>query len=467
MAVMAGTRVAPRCEPRQDPSLPRRLALSYRASQGRQLRNEEFDDWFAGHAVAGRFRVERIPLTDIGSWGFDPVTGNLGHRGGRFFTIEGMRVTVEALAGDGSARWHQPVIHQPEIGILGILAKEFGGVLHFLMQAKMEPGNPNLVQLSPTVQATRSNYTRAHAGASVKYLEYFLHRSTGTVIADVLQSEHGSWFYRKSNRNMIVEVDGEVPPDDAFRWLTLGQIAGLLRRDNLVNMDSRSVLSCLPLDRPQYRALHSDTEVLSWFTGERARYHVRADRVPLDGLPDWTSDSTSIRRPDGRFFRVVGVSVQAATREVASWTQPLFEPAGRGVVAFLTRSFEGVPHVLAHARVEGGFLDTVELGPTVQCVPHNYQDQRDRPLFLDLVLSADPARLLYQAVHSEEGGRFRNAESRYLVVEATESQARVNPPPGYCWMTPGQLTALVRHGHNLNVQARSLLACLNAMGRQP
>jgi oxidase EvaA len=477
---MAVSLAAPACRPRQDRSLPGRLALSYRASQGEWLRTEEFDDWFAGQAATGRFRVERIPFTDLSSWAFDPVTGNLGHHGGSFFTIEGMRVTVESLAEGRSTHWHQPVINQSETGILGIVAKEFGGVLHFLMQAKMEPGTVNLLQLSPTVQATRSNYTRAHAGASVKYLEYFLDGGPGTVIVDVLQSEHGSWFHRKSNRNMIVEVHGDVPLHDNFCWLTLGQISALLHRDNLVNMDSRSVLSCLPVgtaedwpgsgthnrtqNQTQDRALHSDAEILSWFTGERARYKVHADLVPLAGLPDWITDDESIRRPDGRFFRVVGVSVRAATREVTSWTQPLLEPVGRGVVAFVTRSIEGVPHVLAHARVEGGFLDKVELGPTVQCVPGNYREQKDRPLFLDLVLSAGQDRIRYEALHSEEGGRLLNAESRYLVVEADESQAPLDPPPGYRWITPGQLTTLVRHGHYLNVQARTLLSCLNAMG---
>ena len=32
------------------------------------------------------------------------------------------------------------------------------------MQAKVEPGNINSIQLSPTLQATRSNYTKAHGG---------------------------------------------------------------------------------------------------------------------------------------------------------------------------------------------------------------------------------------------------------------------------------------------------------------
>ena len=37
----------------------------------------------------------------------------------------------------------------------------------------------------------------------------------------------------------------------------------------------------------------------------------------------------------------------------SGWTQPLFEPVGTGVTAFLTQEFDGVPHVLVHARVEG------------------------------------------------------------------------------------------------------------------
>lgn len=117
-----------------------------------------------------------------------------------------------------------------------------------------------------------------------------------------------------------------------------------------------------------------------------------------------------------------------------------------------------------HARVEGGFLDTIELGPTVQYTPQNYAHlpEKERPLFLDTVLSAGADRIRYSALHSEEGGRFRNAVSRYLLVDATEAEAPQDPPPGYAWVTPAQLSGLVRHGHYLNVQARTLLACLGA-----
>ncbi|AZM94082.1 MULTISPECIES: NDP-hexose 2,3-dehydratase family protein [Streptomyces] len=455
-------RSAPALRPRSDADLPQRLARSAATPAAATGDTPDVHAWLEERRRAHRFQVDRIPFAELDGWSFDPDTGNLGHRSGKFFTVEGLRVTSST---DGvEQHWHQPIIRQPEVGILGILVKEFDGVLHFLMQAKMEPGNRNLLQLSPTVQATRSNYTKAHKGADVRYIEYFTQPGRARVLADVLQSEHGSWFYRKSNRNMLVEAVGEVPEHDDFRWLTLGQIGELLRQDNVINMDARTVLACAPFADPEELSHHSDTELLSWFTGERTRHDVSAERVPLAGIPGWKRGERTIEHEEGRYFDVVAVGVQAGSREVASWSQPLFEPRGTGVTAFLTRSIGGVPHLLVHARVEGGFADTVELGPTVQYTPPNYAHlpSAKRPPFLDLVLGADPARIRYEALHSEEGGRFLNAESRYLFLDTDEEQAPLDAPPGYLWATPGQLATLLRHNHYVNVQARTLLSCLTS-----
>lgn len=436
-----------------------RLALSAATAAGTHTATAEVPRWLAEHRRSAGTVVRRIPFAELGHWSFAADTGDLRHSSGRFFTIEGLHVERPG------AEWQQPIIVQPEIGILGILAKEFDGVLHFLMQAKMEPGNPNLVQLSPTVQATRSNYTKAHGGTEVKYLEHFLDPERERVLTDVLQSEHGAWFYRKRNRNMIVEVVGDVPADDAFRWLTLGQILELLRLDNVVNMDARTVLASAPAPRTETRALSSDSGLLTWFTGERARHDVRARRMPLREVAGWRSDAYSVSRADGRFFRVVAVSVEGAGREVAGWTQPILEPVDQGVVAFAYRVFDGVPHVLAHARVEGGFLDTVELAPTVQCAPANYAHlpAGERPPFLDAILNASPDRVRYSTVHSEEGGRFLDAESRCLIVETDEATTPADPPPGYHWVTPGQLNWLAGHSRYVNVQARTLLTVLGTV----
>ncbi|MFC8086915.1 NDP-hexose 2,3-dehydratase family protein [Streptomyces sp. NPDC057340] len=434
--------------------------------EGTQLATADFAGWLAHRGREHASSVRRIDFTDLKGWHFLGQTGNLVHQSGRFFTVEGLRVRTSAGL---FPEWHQPIIRQPEVGILGILAKEFDGVLHFLMQAKMEPGNPNLLQLSPTVQATRSNYTRAHRGSPVRYVEYFTGPRRGRVLADVLQSEHGSWFYLKHNRNVIVETRDEVPPHPDFCWLTLGQLHELLQRDNVVNMDSRTVLSSLPAaadgpDRRPARALSPDTEVLSWLTEQRSTHDWTIAPVPLAGLPDWHRTEREITRGDGRFFDVVAVAVDAASREVPSWTQPLIEPHGEGVTAFLVHDFDGVPHVLAHARMEGGLPLVVEVAPTVQCVPENHPADK-RPRYLDQVLAARPAQVRYSARHSEEGGRFRNAVSRYLLVDADEALAAEPLAPEYAWLSVRQLERLTGAGLSVNVQARTLLTCLRSVAK--
>ena len=127
--------------------------------------------------------------------------GTLKHVSGRFFSIEGIQ--VETDYGD-IRKWTQPIINQPEIGYLGILTKEFNGILYFLMQAKIEPGNVNCVQISPTLQATKSNYLQIHKGLKPSYLDYFCKchsqaDNIGSVTirarSPVLEKEESKYYY--------------------------------------------------------------------------------------------------------------------------------------------------------------------------------------------------------------------------------------------------------------------------------
>ncbi|XVQ06652.1 NDP-hexose 2,3-dehydratase family protein [Spirillospora sp. CA-255316] len=463
-----------------------RIAESAQAVEG-VTTLARFHDWFAERRRTDVARVERIPLDELDRWRTDPGTGDIGHDSGRFFTVTGLSAEVADAA---VPAWTQPIVLQPEIGILGILAKEFGGVLHFLMQAKNEPGNPDGVEISPTVQATRSNYTRVHQGSPVPYLDYFRDTGRHDVIADVLQSEQGAWFFQKRNRNIIVETTDEVEVQPGFAWLTLGQIHRLLAGDTVVNMEARTVLSCLPFSgvglaasypfhgqefrqsvlrscSEEFGGLHGIGDILSWITETRSRHEVRARRVPLREVERWRRAEDEIGHESGLFFRVVGVRVETGHREVARWDQPLVEPIGIGVNAFLVKQVDGVLHALVHARVQPGYLDVVELAPTVQCTPGNYTwlPAAARPPFLDDVLSAPPEHVRFESVLSEEGGRFYHARNRYMIIE-TEAGHAPDPGPDYRWLTLHQLVGLLRHSHYVNVEARSLVACLHSLASQ-
>jgi len=434
----------------------------------------EFHAWFAHRGEVQRQHVTRIPLDEIGGWAADPRTGNLVHRTGGFFTVAGLDLT---RSGRGVEAWQQPILVQPEQGVLGILVKEFDGVPHCLLQAKMEPGNVNGLQLSPTVQATRSNISKIHGGRDVPYLQYFTAPRKGLVLSDVLQSEQASWFLAKRNRNMIVRVDEHVPVLDEFCWLSFPQICALLRLPNLMNMDTRTVLAgaagislsggdstedsfrgALARSREAEVSLHSMVEVLSWFTEAKGRCTLTRHTIPLDKVSGWSRRDGAIKHDLDLHFSVIGVAVESDSREVARWQQPMFEPRGQGVIAFLVKSIRGVLHLLVQARIETGALDGVEMAPTVQCQPENYKwlPEARRPLFLDEVLGASEDRIRFDSVHSEEGGRFYHARNRYLMVEVDDDFGP-DVPEDYTWVTLRQLTELVRYGNHLNVEARSLL----------
>jgi oxidase EvaA len=439
-----------------------------------------FHRWYAERVRANSYRVTRVPLAGLSGWRFHPDTGNLVHDSGRFFAVEGLAVSTDHRE---VAHWTQPIIRQPETGILGILVKEFNGVLHCLMQAKMEPGNINLIQLSPTLQATRSNYTRVHKGKPIPYLEYFTAPWRGRVLVDVLQSEQGAWFLHKRNRNIVIEVTDDIPVHDDFCWLTLAQLHELLHVDNLVNMDARTVLSGIPFaapfERPAVRdadsfhgallrslaeskgALHELPALLSWFTEAKTKHTLAQQRIPLNEVTGWQTTDEHITNDDGKYFTVIGVDVQASNREVAHWTQPMLAPVGQGLLAFLAKRIDGVLHVLVQARTEAGTFDVIEMAPTVHCMPDNYAGVRPPPFLRD-VLDAPPEAIKHDVVHSEEGGRFYHAENRYMVVEVGDDFP-VEVPADYIWMTARQATSLVRYGNYFNVEARSMLTCLHTL----
>ncbi len=205
-----------------------------------------FQQWLAKLNETTLFENTIIPFSEMKNWYFDDGQ-NIRHESGKFFSIEGINVRV--ISDHETKEWKQPIINQPEVGILGIICQKRYGILYFLLQAKIEPGNVNKIQMSPTVQATRSNFTQVHGGKKPPYLEYFINIDQNKIIVDQLQSEQGARFLKKRNRNMIIEIDenDSIELLDHYCWLTLGQIKRLLRQDNIINMDTRTVLSCTQL----------------------------------------------------------------------------------------------------------------------------------------------------------------------------------------------------------------------------
>lgn len=469
------------------------VALS-RAAQTSLHEDRYVEAWLRRARAAANLRSRPIPLFGLDHWRINPATGNIEHESGRFFTLIGTKVRLRHHFDE--QEWDQPFIDQAEVGILGILAARFNDVLHFCLQAKEEPGNLHGVQLSPTVQATFSNYTRSHGGRQPPLVDLFLRARSSDILYARLQTEDGGRFLFKSNRNMIVRCAPDAVPvrSSRFIWLTLRQIALLLQRDNIINACSRSVLSsllhagaCEPdslrsavgrarlgrtLDLSAWPH-HAGTEagatvdagvraLLEWLDTQKAVTHLHVKRVPLATLADWrvSRQGFFVHRED-RFFRIVGLSVNSKDREIAAWTQPILENRGEGVIGLLVQTIAGRRCVLLQAKAEPGNRPPVQLAPTVQFTPANYLDNMalQKPFLFDEFIRPSLGRVIHESRQPEEGARFFRECNVHRIIEVPAG-TELDLPDNYRWMPLDAVSFFLHLGEHVNSCARSILACM-------
>lgn len=433
--------------------------------------------WIAERNKTVSVEIHKVPPEENGFWFYDQNEGCIRNQNRSFFTITGYRQTIKDVV------ISQPIILQEEIGYLGIICQEINGVMHFLMQAKIEPGNVNKIQLSPTIQATKSNFTQKHGGKTPPYLEYFLNAAKHEIVVDQIQSEQSSRFYKKRNRNIIIRVDEKIPVLPSHKWMTLGQIKRLMRQDNLVNMDTRTVLSCIPFSKLEL----SRMELLSLFYGfsdkplfcsvfegegenrlpqiyqeinnQKMFDEIKRQFVPLHKLTDWEMKNDEFICKHPAPFKVVFCDISIEGREVKRWTQPLFEAIGIATFGLICCEENGILKFLVKVMPEAGCFDGVELGPTIQqeAVELHPKEDAISKFFWDRLENKNG--IFFDHLLSEEGGRFYHEQNRNVLIRVKKEELP-ELPKGYFLLDYRTLNELVQVNNSLNIQLRNLLSLL-------
>ena len=459
-------------------SIAAQMIRSWADAKGKVNTTEELLNWINELNRTTYVSINEKSITSDSFWFYDDYNGEVLNRKRSFFSIKGMRRFE-----DGVFTGEQPIIIQPEIGYLGIIAREIEGVLHFLMQAKIEPGNVNCVQISPTIQATKSNFTGAHGGKLPTYFELFEHSEHYEVIYDQIQSEQATRFYKKRNRNMIMIVNEDFKIYPNFKWMTLGQIKKLMEVDNLVNMDTRTVLAGIPLIT-QSISEEEKKELLKCFCDESLFHSIfdadpQADlpliyqrlnnykmfrdvklvTVPLNQLVDWKVDEYGITCKKQSDFMVRYYDIEISGREVQHWFQPLFKAIGMATFALLSRVVDGRRQYLVKIKPEMGSFDKAEVGPSVQWEPTHYlyNDNVVEKLFRKKYEIKQG--ILVDVVLSEEGGRFYHEQNNNVILEIEPRELTVLPSD-YIWVEYATLNYLVQVNNCLNIQLRNLLSLI-------
>lgn len=452
------------------------LLASWANENGNVNTTEELLNWIQYLNEKTFVSIKECSINEGNMWFYDDYNGEVLNRKRSFFSIRGMRYFV-----NNEFVLEQPIIVQPEIGYLGIICKKIDGVLNFLMQAKIEPGNINCVQISPTIQATKSNFTRAHGGNLPAYFEYFENSRNYHVIYDQIQSEQATRFYKKRNRNMVMLIDEDIEVLQNYRWMTLGQIKKLMEIDNLVNMDTRTVISGIPFSVDELlpheleiaKSFFSDISLFNSIFDAKPKqslpnifskindYKMFQDTivstVPLNQLVDWKVDEYGITCKKRTDFMVRYYNIEISGREVRKWQQPLFKAIGMATFGLFTRVQDGRREFLVKTKPEIGSFDCIELGPTVQWEPSHYlfNDDKIEKVFRKKLENSE--RILNKVILSEEGGRFFHEQNLNAIIEINDMEL-LDLPENYLWVDFGTLNYLIQVNNCLNIQLRNLLS---------
>ena len=420
--------------------------------------------WIENENAKTKASLFEIAINNDSFWFYDSNNSIVRNRNNSFFSISGID--------NGIVK--QPIIIQNEVGYLGFIGKKIDGVIHFLVQAKIEPGNVNNVQLSPTIQATESNFTQKHGGRAPHYLEYFKDVTRFRVVYDGNEPEQCSRFYKKYNRNVIILLDDDesICVLDNFKWMTIGQIKFFANNyDNLVNMDTRTVLSCIPYDFGS-KCFDSSFLMNSVFADDCSNGLIarikkeqlslkQASIVRIDSLSNWSICDTGLFCKKQYPFCFKYFDIEINGREVTHWTQPLAVANGSALFALgyivVNQTAMFIIKICQEIGCEYGSC----FGPTIQFeAPYgdsSFVDGIQKSILSSMFNdSCDTKTIL-----SEEGGRFYHEENLNVIcridcdlsVEEIESL-------GYILASYKTIRALIEKTHMVNIQLRNLLSLL-------
>ena len=421
--------------------------------------------------------INKVPFEGCTGWYYDEAAGEIRNSNRTFFQVTGIKSTVSGH------EVHQPIILQHEIGYIGIIRKLIDGEMRYLMQYKIEPGNVNQIQISPTLQATKSNFTQQHGGAKPAYLEYFLNAKKYRIIVDQVQSEQSSRFLAKRNRNIIIELspDEEIEVLPNFDWMTLRELKQLMRYDNLVNMDTRTGLSCLPFsvcrhspdelteiekgfsDKALFNSVYKGDgsnilpEIFQYINDYKMFSVGSRELIPLFSLSGWSMQNGEFVCSEPYSFKAVFCDIEIEGREVKHWCQPLFEATGAALFGLFTCVDNGVRKFLVKAKPEIGCLDGIELGPSVQREFVSSEERDGVDELFDKKLR-EKHGVIFDTLLSEEGGRFYHEQNRNVMIEIEKNELEL--PEGCFWSDYKTLNTLVQVNNVLNIQLRNLLSVL-------
>ena len=415
--------------------------------------NKKFLNWFNSQRKKHKINIKIKGLNKLKKWRFNNEV--IFHETKKFFKI----IAIDVKSNFGGKNWDQPIIVQNEQGILGIIKNKVNN--KYLLQAKVEPGNKNKLQLSPTVQATKSNYNRVHGGKKIPFLRIFLKNKKNFIS----QSEQGYRYLYKFNNNIIVETNNKIKIYKNFYWFSKEEILKLIKKRCVLNMDTISVFSSFISKSNNDNPLNSNFKIKNWLKNKDRTHKLKVKIKPLSQLKDWQVQKNKIVHKNNKHFSVIGLSIKTNEREIKEWDQPVIQGKRLAFVGYIIKKFNNTNHYLCRYNKKPG-LKFSTLSSTINTSDiNNYKKNNLLSIFQKNILKNiffkrnKRIKKVFDNILSDEGGRFYNCDIKYKAIEL-ENNFNFKIPKNYIWISQNQMIDLIGK-KKIDIEARLIFGCVN------
>ncbi len=404
--------------------------------------------WIKNQRKKNKMQVTKVDMNNLDHWRVnDKKIFNIKRA---FFSI------IPFKFEQNKKKFFQPLIIQKEVGILGILKKKFKNKDYYLLQAKIEPGNTNGIQLSPTVQATKSNYSRKHGGKPTNYLNFFLKKSLKTKTLSKLKlSEQGTRYYEKANKNILIDLKSvKVKKLPNFIWVSKKHLNYFLNQKNILNMDTISVFSGSIKKNSFDLPLNKFSELVNFLLLFKKKFMFKRKIISFGDLKNWKIQKNKILDTNLNFFSILFLKIKTNSREVKSWDQPIISDHFNSLNGLLIKKINNSKHYLLQATFEPG-LDAPKYTSTVLIKNYNKNNDYKNIKYFNFFKKQKSIKF----INSDEGGRFYKNETNNLIRILKETE-KIKKFENFIWVSHNQFVGLIKK-NLITIEARNLFACCN------
>lgn len=412
------------------------------------MKTNKLIDWLKNQKKINKIKIKKKKINSLNDWIFKKDI--IFHKSKNFFSIKPF------LFQQKRKKRFQPLIVQREHGILGIIKQKKKGKDYYLLQSKIEPGNINGIQISPTVQATKSNYLRKHGGKKTLFLDYFLKKQKKlNIISKIKLSEQGSRFLKKKNWNILLETHKlTIPIKKNYCWLTKENIKYLIKKRNMLNMDTISVLSSVIKKNLNENKLNSNYDIKNMLHQFDKNMKFSRNIISFNDLKNWKIKKDSISDIKNKYFSIFFINVFANLREVKKWEQPIISDHFSSLNGFLVSKINNSMHYLLQIINEPGF-DQSKYTSTIFEKNFSFHSRKN----IKFLSFFNKKNCLMDLVNSDEGGRFLNNQTRNMINEIKDYK-KINLNKNFIWASHNQVINLIKQ-NKITIEARNLFACYN------